>query len=88
MLYTIQMLKAISLKLIKQRVSLHTNLKDEIKFLRSFGAPEPIKYLNDALGLHYTSNRAISEIVNSLDLIETFRCSHGSYGLKSSRHRS
>ena len=64
----IQMLLAICLKLIKQRVSLHTNLKEEIKFLRTFGAPAPIQYLCDTLKLHYTSARAIQDIIDSIDL--------------------
>ena len=64
----IQMLLALCLKLIKQRVSLFTNLKEEIKFLHSFGAPAPVKYLSDTVKMHYTSKRAISDIIDTLDL--------------------
>ena len=51
----IYMLLALSLKLIKQRVSLQDFLKSEVKFLRLHGAAELIKFLNDTLKLHYTS---------------------------------
>ena len=51
----IKMLLALALKFIKQRLSLRENLKSEIMFLRTFGAPEPIRYLNDTLKVYYTS---------------------------------
>ena len=68
----INMLLALALKFIKQRVSLRENLKSEIKFLRTFGAPEPIRYLHDTLNMHYTSARAIEDIIDSLDLAKHY----------------
>ena len=68
----IQMLIAMSLKLIKQRVSLRDFLKSEIEFLRTFGSPEPIKYLHDTLNMHYTSARAVEDIIDSLDLAKHY----------------
>ena len=66
------MLLALSLKLLKQRVSLYEHLREDIKFLRQHGSPEPIKYLHDTLKLHYTSKRAIDEIIDTLDLTKHY----------------
>ena len=52
-----------------------TNLKSELEFQwqlfgvsELFGASEPVKFLVGTLKLYYTSNRAISQIIDTLDL--------------------
>ena len=56
------------LKLVKTRTSVFTNLKFELEFQPQFGASEPVKFLVDTLELHYTSHRAVLQLVESLDL--------------------